>query len=61
MITDYASDGKCHNAQHGSYNHECGKPAVFVGTKSETGFRSGFCDWCAKHGDERHGYIMERI
>jgi hypothetical protein len=48
----YATDGNCHNAQKGSYNHECGQPAKFIGT-TKTGFRSGFCAYCRKHGDER--------
>ena len=51
----YATDGKCHNAQRGSYNHECGKPATWTARKA-SGFASGFCDWCKVNGDERHGY-----
>lgn len=47
----YATDGRCHNAQRGTFNHECGKPAVWLGTKA-SGFQSGFCDWCRHHGDE---------
>lgn len=50
-MTNYASDGKCHNANQGTYNHECGRPAVWIGT-FKTGFRSGFCDDCKNHGDE---------
>lgn len=56
----YATDGKCHNSQRGTFGHECGKPATWVGTRTATGFRSGFCDWCREHGDERHGYTFER-
>ena len=55
----YAVDGKCHNANHGTGGHECGKPAtwvaVFVNAGHVTG--SGFCDDCKEHGYERHGAI----
>ena len=47
----YATDGKCHNAEPGSFNHECGKPAVWIGTKAN-GLQSGFCDDCRKRGTE---------
>lgn len=53
---DYARDGKCHNANHGTFGHECGKPASWIGTKAN-GFRSGFCDRCKQDGDERHGFV----
>lgn len=45
----YATDGKCHNSQPGTFGHECGKPAAWVGTDAK-GFRSGFCDNCKEHG-----------
>ena len=47
----YATDGKCHNADPGTYNHECGKPATWIGT-TKTGFRSGYCEDCKRHGWE---------
>lgn len=47
----YATDGKCHNAQTGTYGHECGKPAKFVGTNRQ-GFRMGFCASCKESGSE---------
>lgn len=47
----YATDGKCHNAQPGTFNHECGKPAAWIGETSN-GFRSGYCDHCKEHGWE---------
>ena len=47
----YATDGKCHNAQPGTYGHECGKPAEWIGT-TDTGFRCGYCDKCKRHGWE---------
>jgi hypothetical protein len=53
----YGTDGKCHNAEPGTFGHECGKPADFIGTKA-SGFQSGFCAYCAEHGSERHGYTM---
>jgi hypothetical protein len=55
-INSYATDGRCHNAEPGTYGHECGKPAVWIGTKA-TGFRSGFCLRCRAEGWERHGYV----
>jgi len=30
--SSYATDGKCHNAEPGTYGHECGKPAAWIGT-----------------------------
>jgi len=50
----YENDGKCHNAEPGTLGHECGKPAVWLGT-SATGFRSGFCDDCKRRGWEAKG------
>jgi len=52
----YATDGKCHNAEPGTYGHECGKPAVWIGTDAN-GFASGFCDDCKRNGWERHGMV----
>lgn len=47
----YATDGKCHNANAGTYGHECGNPATWIGV-SRSGFRCGYCDHCKNHGDE---------
>jgi hypothetical protein len=47
----YATDGKCHNSEPGTYGHECGKPALWIGTKA-SGFRSGFCVRCRATGFE---------
>lgn len=55
MKNSYATDGKCHNANCGTYGHECRKPATWIGTKP-SGFSMGFCDKCKADGDERHGY-----
>lgn len=52
----YANDGKRHNAEPGTFNHECGKPATWIGTKAN-GFQSGFCDHCMKHGWESRGVV----
>jgi hypothetical protein len=55
-------DGKCSNAQYGSFNHECGKPAVWTGCfpphnplEKRYLFYAARCDWCRHYGDERHG------
>lgn len=56
----YAADGLCHNAQPGTYGHECGKPATWLGT-TRSGFRSGYCDACKENGYEaRHVVRWER-
>ncbi|MDE2472929.1 MAG: hypothetical protein KGL35_30510 [Bradyrhizobium sp.] len=57
----YATDGKCHNAELGTYGHECGKPAVWIGTK-RSGFRSGFCAECKQRGYEARAMVSwERV
>jgi hypothetical protein len=47
----YATDGKCHNAEPGTFGHECGKPATWLGT-TPGGFMSGYCDRCKENGTE---------
>src|SRR6266566_3686223 len=59
-LTSYATDGRCHNAEPGTYGHECGKPAVWLGTTA-SGFVSGYCDDCKRHGAEARGCRWERI
>jgi len=54
---DYAIDGKCHNAQRGSYGHECGRPAVWIG-ETASGFRGGFCSECRRYGDEARDVVV---
>ena len=54
-MNSYATDGRCHNAQRGTYGHECGAPATWIATKA-SGWSSGFCDECKKYGHERHGF-----
>jgi hypothetical protein len=48
----YALDGKCHNANFGTYGHECGKLAKWLGIKCN-GWATGFCENCKNNGDER--------
>ena len=55
----YATDGLCHNAEPGTYGHECGKPAAWIGTNHK-GFSSGFCDDCKRHGYEARDVIAWR-
>jgi hypothetical protein len=60
-----ATDGRCHNAQHGTFNHECGKTAAWLAVRPSEYtdnpvpgmYASGFCDQCRRHGDERHGVL----
>jgi hypothetical protein len=59
-LNTYAGDGKCHNAEPGTFNHECGKPATFLGTNGSA-FRTGFCDRHASEGSEAKGMRLERI
>lgn len=56
----YAADGKCHNSQTGTFGHECGKPAAWIGRKS-SGFESGFCAHCKAHGAEARDYVEWRM
>lgn len=50
-MSTYAYDGKCHNAQPGTYGHECRKPATWIGTHP-SGWQSGYCDACKANGYE---------
>lgn len=52
----YATDGKCHNAQPGTFSHECGAPATWIG-ETANGFRSGFCDQCKQYGWEARDVV----
>lgn len=57
IFNTYATDGKCHNSNVGTFNHECGKPATWLGTKDCASwpggtFTSGYCDRCKESGDE---------
>lgn len=65
----YATDGRCHNAEPGTFGHECGKPATWIGTKKQApeahpapAFRSGFCDDCKANGYEAKQFSQwERV
>jgi hypothetical protein len=54
----YATDGKCHNANTGTFNAECRKPSTWVGIRRDRMFRSGFCDHCKDNGDERNAFDL---
>ena len=56
----YPRHGSCSNANQGTFGHECGKPAVWLGTTS-TGFQSGRCARCRIEGDERFGFDFIRL
>lgn len=59
MTNLYTTDGRCHNAEPGTFGHECGKPATWVGTAS-SGFQAGFCDDCKECGWEARGCTWRR-
>lgn len=59
IADSYATDGRCHNAEPGTFNHKCGRPAVWIGRKAG-GFESGFCDECKVHGFEARGVVEWR-
>ena len=42
----------CSNAEPGTYNHTCGKPATWIGTMP-SGWRSGFCADCKARAPQR--------
>jgi hypothetical protein len=42
---------RCINAQPGTYGHECGKPATWIGAM-ETGWQACYCVGCKAHGFE---------
>lgn len=46
----------CRNAEPGTFNHECGKPATWTGTRAN-GSVMRFCDHCKMHGYEATGFI----
>jgi hypothetical protein len=45
---------RCSNAQIGSFNHECGRPASFQGTHA-SGHKQWFCGECRTYGHEARG------
>lgn len=56
----YPRHGSCSNANRGTFGHECGKPATWLGT-TKSGFQSGRCDRCRIEGDERYGFEFTRL
>jgi hypothetical protein len=54
---NYATDGKCHNVEPGTYGHECGKPAAWIG-EAGSGFRSGFFEDCKRDGYEARNMVL---
>jgi hypothetical protein len=52
----YATDGRCHNAEPGTFGHECGKTAWWIGT-TRGGFQAGYCNGCKVDGTEA-GYCV---
>ena len=36
-------DNRCTNSEPGTYNHECGQPAAWIGTH-HNGSRQAFCE-----------------
>lgn len=45
---------RCTNAEPGTFNHECGRPAVKVG-RHASGHKQAFCARCAVDGFEARG------
>ena len=53
---------RCTNAEPGTFNHECGKPAAWIGRKNADDDGACFCDDCKAHGSEaRQHTSWERI
>jgi len=46
---------RCTNAEPGSFSHECGDPADFIGSKSD-GVQACFCSACREHGAAARRY-----
>ncbi len=46
---------RCINAEPGTFGHECGKSASFIGTKAATGAQACFCASCRETGHDALG------
>ena len=46
---------RCTNAEPGSYGHECGEPAGFIGSRADEG-QACFCSACRERGFEARRY-----
>lgn len=55
----YGRDGKCHAAPYGQYNHECGKPATWIGV-TRHGWASGWCQRCRDRQIETQNVVSWR-
>lgn len=58
-------NAKCGNSEPGTFNHECGAPATWVGLKKSELTKSGifyaaFCDMHKERGWDRSGVIEWR-
>jgi hypothetical protein len=51
---------RCTNAEPGTFNHECGKPAVWIGTNT-AGHEQQFCDDCKARGWEAAGRTFRKL
>lgn len=47
---------RCVNAEPGTFGHECGQPATFVGLNASTGLQASFCAECKERGHEASRY-----
>lgn len=47
---------RCTNAEPGTFNHECGKPAAWAGTH-HSGHVQNFCDYCRDSGHEARSVV----
>lgn len=47
---------RCINAERGTFGHECGQPAAFIGKKLATGAQGCFCAECKEPGHEARGF-----
>lgn len=59
VVNTYATDGKCHNSEPGTFGHECGKPATWLGSRPD-GWTSGYCDDCKVNGSEARNKTVWR-
>ena len=52
---------RCVNVEPGTFGHECGQPASWIGTAA-SGSRACYCDDCREHGTEgRRSVAWDRI
>jgi hypothetical protein len=47
---------RCVNAEPGTFGHECGKPATFIGTNAASPTQACFCTDCKERGDEARSF-----